>query len=341
MAAQYGTTEVMEWMYTNHWDVKHVNMYGRAAAEKGNLPVLKLLRDKGYALTLQTAKYAAIAGNIDVLAWIFSQDVDKITDPPSQTTLTFAAALGQLDTVKWLYAEGHDRGNASVCAALRGQLDVLKWMRMEFILDDEPGCCYHAAYSGHFHILRWAREVGLRWTSSTMQKLASKGNVEMLKWAFENGCPMGEGYAVMDHLAMAGCIEGAEWVLSLGYPWSDGAYTIAAMNGHLAFIKWAFANGYEWASEDTALCAAQSEHYDVFRWAIIHGPPVDKEVSNFLATTHKWDELRWAVTNGCPMDSCTFRLLMYKRDSLDPEMIEWAKIAVADHALVKACCNDL
>jgi hypothetical protein len=335
MAAQYGTTEVMEWMYTNHWDVKHVNMYGRGAAEKGNLSVLKLLRDKGYTLTLETAKYAAIAGNIDVLAWIFSQDVDNsATLPPAtQTTLAFAAGFGQLDTVKWLHAKGHDRGNASICAATKGHLDVLQWLRLTLILDDEPGCCDHAAAFGHFHILRWAREVGLQWTESTMCNLAAKGSVEMLKWAFENGCPMGEGYAVMAHLAMAGSIEGAEWALSLGYPWNDGAYTIAAMNGHLTFLKWAFANEYEWASGVTALRAAEAKHYDVLRWVITHGPPVDEEVSYALATAREWVELRWAVTNGCPMDPNAFRVMMYKRDCIDPEMFEWAKNAVADHAL--------
>jgi len=37
-------------------------------------------------------------------------------------------------------------------------------------------------------VLKWLREIGCAWDKVTCFNAAKSGNVEMLKWARENGC---------------------------------------------------------------------------------------------------------------------------------------------------------
>jgi len=49
--------------------------------------------------------------------------------------------------------------------------------------------CAKTAENGNLNILKWVRENGCPWNSSTCIKAASGGHLEILKWAHENGCP--------------------------------------------------------------------------------------------------------------------------------------------------------
>ena len=55
---------------------------------------------------------------------------------------------------------------------------------------DQAWFCYEVASSNKLELLKWAREVKhCEWDEWTINQAADKGNLEMLKYCFSNGCP--------------------------------------------------------------------------------------------------------------------------------------------------------
>jgi len=58
---------------------------------------------------------------------------------------------------------------------------------------DQPWFCMGAAGTNKLEFLKWAREVKhCEWDERTINRAAFKGNLEMLKYCFSNGCPCDE-----------------------------------------------------------------------------------------------------------------------------------------------------
>ena len=55
---------------------------------------------------------------------------------------------------------------------------------------DQAWFCYEVATTNKLELLKWAREVKhCEWDEWTINQAADKGNLEMLKYCFSNGCP--------------------------------------------------------------------------------------------------------------------------------------------------------
>ena len=58
---------------------------------------------------------------------------------------------------------------------------------------DQAWFCEQVATTNKLELLKWAREVKhCEWDEQTINKAANKGNLEMLKYCFSNGCPYDE-----------------------------------------------------------------------------------------------------------------------------------------------------
>ena len=74
------------------------------------------------------------------------------------------------------------------------------WNNMPWGGKDDEGCvmdqawfCWQVAGTNKLELLKWAREVKqCQWDEQTINKAADKGNLEMLKYCFSNGCPCDE-----------------------------------------------------------------------------------------------------------------------------------------------------
>ncbi len=67
---------------------------------------------------------------------------------------------------------------------------------------------------GNLPLLKWLREQGCPWNKNTCSYAAERGQLEVLKWAREHGCP-----------------------------WDEYTCHLAAREGHLELLKWAHENG--------------------------------------------------------------------------------------------------
>ena len=58
---------------------------------------------------------------------------------------------------------------------------------------DQAWFCWQVAETNKLELLKWAREVKqCEWDEETITVAADKGNLEMLKYCFSNGCPCDE-----------------------------------------------------------------------------------------------------------------------------------------------------
>ena len=58
---------------------------------------------------------------------------------------------------------------------------------------DQTWFCWQVAGTNKLELLKWAREVKqCEWDERTIKAAADKGNLEMLKYCFSNGCPCDE-----------------------------------------------------------------------------------------------------------------------------------------------------
>jgi hypothetical protein len=131
---------------------------------------------------------------------------------------------------------------------------ALAWDNYRFGEEDEYGYeltqevfCWRVAWTNNLDFLKWAREVKqCAWDEETIGCAAIQGNLEIVKYCAENGCPM-------DAIAC-----------------SD-----AASNGHLAILKYLHEHDCPWDS-DTCQYAHDNDHIDCshcLHYAIEHECP--------------------------------------------------------------------
>ena len=72
---------------------------------------------------------------------------------------------------------------------------------------DQAWFCWQVALTNKLELLKWAREVKqCEWDEKTIAAAALKGNLEMLKYCFSNGCPCDEEESCKQ-AAMAGHLD--------------------------------------------------------------------------------------------------------------------------------------
>src|SRR5205085_11975625 len=101
---------------------------------------------------------------------------------------------------------------------IRMTVPLIKFMiNFKIIYDHKNILCQEISKCGNLEVLKWARENGCSWNVSTCENAASGGHLEVLKWAHENACP-----------------------------WDKWTCEKAAQGGHLEVLKWARENGCAW-----------------------------------------------------------------------------------------------
>ena len=81
--------------------------------------------------------------------------------------------------------------------------------------------------------------------SRTLRLSGFVGSVEMLTWAWENGCPRND-YRICNLVAEGGNLDVLRWARENGCQWNWRTCAYAAEGGHLEVLRWARENGCEW-----------------------------------------------------------------------------------------------
>jgi len=125
---------------------------------------------------------------------------------------------------------------------------MMKWLKEKgCVLDKYTGL---AASRGHLEILKWAVENGMTWDNSgsdACRTAASEGHLEILKWLLENGCrSRGWEQTSCNAAAEGGHLKVLTWIVennNADYNWSKIAHS-ALYKDKLNIVKYLVAKGY-------------------------------------------------------------------------------------------------
>jgi hypothetical protein len=311
-----------------HWDQNikeaEARVIFRIMVKAGNLKVLMWAKEKGYQvdhsqLGAQPCTEAARTHNWKVLKWLVQNGYSC-----DAATIRHVAAAGNLAVLQYLDEHGCLRWNEMVspAAARGGYLDVVQYLHERGCLCNED-TCYKAASCGHLNVLMYANENGCQWTKATCRSAASGGHLNVLQYLYEKGCDMQDAelcYAA----AVGGQVHILEWLQEPDdanrkpCAWDMHVYIIAARNGHVNILKYAYEKGCPledamavkkecWDRAQYGMYPYQTLSLDILKWGHELPTPVEQESNKPMPPHSHWvvpalagrlDMFQWAKEQG-------------------------------------------
>jgi hypothetical protein len=242
-AARHGSLSTLQYLVSTfhlQCDIKIT----RIATQYGHINILKYLlevrqyrNDNGIGGCYAAAEY----GQLEILKWARKNELHWC-----ERTCGVAAEKCHLEVLQWAHFNGCPWDTRTCTnAATNGHLALLQWARRH-------GCpwnsntCSSAAFHGHLEILMWAKENGCPWNSETCSSAALWGRLAILKWARENGCPWNS--KTCSSAASRGHLAVLKWARGNGCPWDQETCKSALKFGHLKVLEWAQGNGCPFTS---------------------------------------------------------------------------------------------
>jgi len=117
----------------------------------------------------------------------------------------------------------------------------LAWDNYHWDEDEDEGpqeyFCSRVAEMNKLEYLVWAREVkNCDWDSRTIDRAARQGNLEMVKYCVENGCPMYEDACYC--AASEGHLDVLKYLHENDCPWDSGACLYAHYRNHIDCLNY-------------------------------------------------------------------------------------------------------
>jgi hypothetical protein len=217
--------------------------------------------------------------------------------------------------------------------------------------------------------LRWAREEkGLKWDKWVSSASAEQGNLEMLKYCFEHGCPLDDYTAICaahnGHLrCLKFLIEDAkvDWYDQTACAAAEGGHLeilrycaskkecqmtsnanvmiFAAFGGHIGCVNYLHQIGVPW-SEEVPIYASQAGKIEILQRIHELGCPLNEEACSEAALHGHLDLLKFLRNElKCPWDSGTPALASLRGHK---EVLEWCfqnDAPICVHSAVNASRN--
>lgn len=289
-AAKGGHLEVLQWI--NSGTLFYHSSITSGAAE-GGLRVLQWVVTEGRWRNqpkwhLNTCAIAAGKGDLPMLKWV------KERGAPWSNDVTYEAAKeGHLEVLMWAIDNGAG-WHPKVCAiaAEKGHLEVLQWARSNGALWDDRVVGRQAIMNGHLHVLQWMHDFSIPLPSDLSLLAAQFQRIKILEWAKQ------KGYAIDSEVCKAaarnGNLEILQWAQKNGIDWHPDTCMEAAQHHHIEILKWARVNG---APDDARVFT--SNYVDVLWWALGNGLPIrEKVISGLVRKKMPADVIAWHQANG-------------------------------------------
>lgn len=184
-AAKYGQFKILKWALANGETFSEYLC--SKAAEGGQLKILKWLRKQGCPWNKFTCINAAWGGHFKLLKWARKNGCEW-----DKETSQGAIRSGHFKMLKWVVERGCDWDEEETLkiAVKRGYLSILTWMIDERKCSYDLRFLFRKAVKGQWlDVLKWIYSKGLKWKRSDFELICKEGDIEILLWAAENGCP--------------------------------------------------------------------------------------------------------------------------------------------------------
>jgi hypothetical protein len=173
---------------------------------------------------------------------IFETHIVPKLRPKSELKFLKMAFKNARDAVERSNIEVGEKFNISEFTSL-SQLE-LAWDNYRWDEDEYEGTqgnrryfCWRVARMNKLEYLVWAREVkNCDWDSRTIDRAAYQGNLAMVKYCFENECPMNEW--ACEYAAREGHLDVLKYLHENDCPWSSLACRIAHRNNEIDCLNY-------------------------------------------------------------------------------------------------------
>lgn len=226
------------------------------AAKEKQYDMLKWLVEKGAPYDSKVTACIARNGNLQMLKWC-----NTVGIPMDRITTEFAANSGNFEILEWCMTECNIPWDFVDCSKVveTGNLESVKYVVQKIMLEKENpdsrykfaisaeiyNFCAYAAKEGHFEILQWLVNNGLRCDDTAASYAAIYGHLDMLKWMQQRA-----GVILTDdvfHRAIKGkryeivkwLIEGDRIANSLPLKISSKTKKELFYHGDFVFLQWA------------------------------------------------------------------------------------------------------
>ncbi|AJF97290.1 ankyrin repeat protein [Pandoravirus inopinatum] len=241
-----------------------------AAARGDDNVLMALARDRGFHTfpAVEVAEVAARAGHIHVLDHVV--DFARYVVP---SLCRNAAGAGQLETLVHLRQRGARWDKETFeAAADSGHLGVFQYLYENGCPREDWVVTCRLAAKGHAHLVDYALEHGLEWSSQADYAAALGNHLDVLLVARTRGRPWTA--KACSGAAAGGHLDLLKRVRADGCPWSGQTCMDAARNGHLDILTYAIENGCP-MGEYAAKAACKKGHLDCLVYAHQHGAPLE------------------------------------------------------------------
>ena len=271
----YGTEQYLTFALENNIEVHGVM---ETCIKMNNLDFVKLCRFYGLPWDSKLHTVAAKEGNLEILKWlkIHYREYDWLVSSK-------AAFYGQIHVLKWLREDlGHPLHLSCEYAAKGNQFETLKWLSHNYKLNSE--ICYYACLANNMEMLIWCIEQGCILTESCVAACSKNGNLTMLKYLKDIGCP---------------------WI-----NWTCRPHFYASLNGHLDVLKWLNDNQCPiYLNEDLCSVSAKGNHIEVLKYLIEDmNCPCDSLTTSALAGTGNLEILKYCIDKGCEKSDFLYKI---------------------------------
>ena len=138
------------------------------------------------------------------------------------------------------------------------------------------------AKTGNFEAVNWLlqeSDFDFEWTSELFSQAAKSGNIQIMEFCLQNGCPTDESIcsSSMQNKNVEAALSALKWLHEHNIPWDELVCYYAAIYGNLKALIWARENGCPWGRE-TFNCAAQYGRIDILEYCFKYNCPVDSPI---------------------------------------------------------------
>lgn len=217
-----------------------------------------------------TGPRAAAENRLDVLQWLHAMGC-PLDKQVSNHAARFGRPYARVTVLDWLLRQGIPVDPyLSADAAEAAHWDVLQWCQRNDVF--VAYAIARAAKGGHLPVVMWLRRLGRPWHVALCSEAAALGDVVILQYALQNGCPF------------------------IDYDVAE----VAARCGHHRVLECLHAHGALFLGGSVAACAAGGGHLGVLQWLRQIGCPWDHRVLEDAQLYGHSDVLAWAREHGCP-----------------------------------------
>ena len=334
-----------------------------AVARRGNLNLLKWLREQGSPWDEKVCRVAAKEGHLEILVWLKEMGCPTVTPrmmghlamakwranfltthPPTTSddnnsdskrvnwVAEFISSEEELftsakaDFEEWL-------GGSSKVAAANGHFNILQWGFESKAFHFGKAAVAAAAGAGHLDIVKWLvdGEPACEWNGKALQLAAKGGHLDVMKWLLEKHIDpsslLGDP-EIMNEAAGGGHLEVMKWLrerMGTSVPLTPEMCRRAAHQGRLDMLEWLKAEGCQLVGDSWLMSsAAAGGHVATLKWLREqNGVPFDTHSIPGAIKHGHWEVLKWLKERGSPWG--TFSYYFAVKAGCDWEMLRWLK----------------